>query len=98
MYKIIDETRVVYLPENAVITLPANESYGFAYMRWLAAGNTPQPVAAATKEQLHNKARQEAQAYLVTTDWYVVRQFERGVQTPEAVAAERARCVEVLNE
>ena len=49
-------------------------------------------------EQLAATAHAAAQAYLTSTDWYVVRQFERGVPTPEAVAAERARCVEVLNE
>ena len=53
---------------------------------------------APSAEQLAATARAAAQAYLTSTDWYVVRQFERGVPTPEAVAAERARCVEVLNE
>ena len=53
---------------------------------------------APTAEQLAATVRAAAQAYLTSTDWYVVRQFERGVPTPEAVAAERARCVEVLNE
>lgn len=58
MYKIIDETRVVYLPENAVITLPASESYGFAYEGWLAAGNTPLPIDPPTPEQLASLERQ----------------------------------------
>ena len=51
-----------------------------------------------SSEQLAAQARADAQAYLTSTDWYIVRQFERGAPTPEAVAAERARCVEVLNE
>ena len=44
MYKIISETSVLYLPENAKITLPAAESYGFAYESWIANGNTPLPA------------------------------------------------------
>lgn len=39
----------------------------------------------------------EAQAYLSSTDWYVVRKYERGVEIPLEVSEERARCVEVLN-
>lgn len=46
MYKTISDTQVMYLPETASITLPANESYGFAYEAWLAAGNTPLPADA----------------------------------------------------
>lgn len=46
MYKRIDDHHVLYLPERAVITLPAAESYGFAYEEWLAAGNTPEPADA----------------------------------------------------
>ena len=52
---------------------------------------------AAKAQQVFAQMQGLAQAYLTSTDWYVVRQFERGVPTPEAVAAERARCVEVLN-
>ena len=44
MYKIINETSVLYLSENATITLPAAESYGYAYEAWLATGNTPAPA------------------------------------------------------
>lgn len=41
-YKIIDETHVRYLSEDMTITLPPQESYGFAYQAWLDAGNTPE--------------------------------------------------------
>ena len=44
MYKLIDASHVRYIPENAVIPLPAQESYGYAYLGWLAEGNTPDPV------------------------------------------------------
>lgn len=44
MYQVIDESRVLYLPERATITLPAAESYGFAYEAWLAEGNMPMPA------------------------------------------------------
>ena len=51
MYKIIDANRVLYIPENSVITLPASESYGFSYAQWLAEGNTPEPADAETPQQ-----------------------------------------------
>lgn len=55
MYQTIDDTHVKYLPECAVITLPANESYGYAYEAWLAEGNTPAPADAETPEQAFSR-------------------------------------------
>ena len=51
MYQIIDDTHVRHLPTCAVITVPAGESFGFAYEAWLAEGNTPTPADAETPEQ-----------------------------------------------
>lgn len=47
MYKIIDDNHILYVPENVVITLPAQESYGHAYSAWLEKGNAPAPASAA---------------------------------------------------
>lgn len=44
------------------------------------------------------KAKQEAQAYLNSTDWYVTRKFERGVEIPSDVVTKRAEAIEVLNQ
>lgn len=68
MYKKIDATHVLYLPENAIITLPPSESYGFAYEAWLAEGNTPEPADAETPQQAMERftgvvqARMDAEA------------------------------------
>lgn len=51
MYKLIDEDRAKYLPENAIFPLPAVESHGFAYETWLAEGNTPEPADGESPEQ-----------------------------------------------
>lgn len=40
--------------------------------------------------------KNEAQAYLDNTDWYVVRKSETGVEIPEDVLTKRAECREVL--
>lgn len=39
---------VIRLTDGATIPLPANESEGWAYEHWLAAGNTPQPAPVPT--------------------------------------------------
>ena len=45
MYKLsANPNLVVHTPSGAVISLPSNESYGFAYDAWLAEGNTPEPA------------------------------------------------------
>ena len=68
MYKIISETSVLYIPENAIITLPANESYGFAYESWLAIGNTPEPA-----DPIPSKRPAEISARLAQIDAESVR-------------------------
>ncbi|WP_288077870.1 hypothetical protein [Pseudomonas sp.] len=47
MYKLSsNHGSVIYKPSGAVISLPPNDSYGFAYESWLAEGNTPEPADA----------------------------------------------------
>lgn len=58
MYKLTDNpSRVIYIPENSTITLPAAESYGFAYEEWLAEGNTPAPPDLALPAEVSVLAR-----------------------------------------
>lgn len=52
----------------------------------LAIKNTP------TQEQLDAQAKLEAQMYLDSTDWYVIRQLETGVNIPEDITLKRAEC------
>ena len=47
--------------------------------------------AAADAAQAAQEALSEASSYLATTDWYVVRFAETGVNVPEDVAAKRAQ-------
>lgn len=50
MYRLTDDpAKVVFLPQNALVTLPAAESYGFAYEAWVAAGNLPLPAEEAVR-------------------------------------------------
>jgi hypothetical protein len=68
MYKIINETSVMYLTENAIIQLPAKESYGFAYESWLAGGNKPMPA-----DPIPSKRPAEITARLIQIDAESVR-------------------------
>lgn len=43
-----------------------------------------------TGEQLQSQINAEARAYLVSTDWYVIRLQETGEAVPDEVLAERA--------
>lgn len=74
MYKVIDDNRVFYIPERATITLPAAESYGFAYEAWLAAGNTPLPVDAETPQQAFARLQDVVQKRL--DEWARERGYE----------------------
>lgn len=74
MYRLIDDSRVLYIPENAVITLPANESYGFSYEAWIAAGNVPLPVEPETPQQAFIRLQAVVQRELDT--WAQTRGYE----------------------
>lgn len=44
---------------------------------------------APTAEQLQKQANSKARAYLASTDWYIVRKAETGVDVPEDVLTKR---------
>lgn len=46
-YKLLPDDFVKKLDDGTVFKIPAVESYGFEYERWLAAGNTPEPMDTA---------------------------------------------------
>ena len=49
-----------------------------------------------TPEQLEAQAKADAQAYLNSTDWYVVRMTETGTQIPDDVLTKRAEARSLL--
>ena len=56
----------------------------------LAKGNVVKlPFPGPTPEQLQSQKNAEARAYLLSTDWYVVRFAETGVAIPDEVIAAR---------
>lgn len=74
MYQRIDDNHVMYLPQKACITLPANESYGFAYEAWLAAGNTPLPPDEETSQQAFSRLQAVVQRRL--DEWAAERGYD----------------------
>lgn len=49
-----------------------------------------------TQEQLQAEANAEALAYLASTDWYIVRKTETGVDVPSDVLAKRQEARESI--
>jgi hypothetical protein len=50
-------------------------------------------VTKGLKSQFIAQAKDSANKALAATDWVVVRKAERGVEIPEAIAAERAKII-----
>lgn len=48
MYQIINDTSARHVPSGTVFPIPAVESYGHDYQRWIDEGNTPEPAPVAT--------------------------------------------------
>ena len=58
----------------------------------------PEPVPTEpTVEEKATMKRREAQAYLDSTDWYVIRKMERQVAIPSAVEIKRLDAIKTLN-
>ena len=79
---------------NGTMSVPdaVGNSEREAIKQWLSEGNTPEPEF--TQEELDAQAiakeKQEAQAYLISTDWYIVRFADTGVEIPQEVKDKRA--------
>jgi hypothetical protein len=50
----------------------------------------------AELDKVEAEKKAEAQTYLDSTDWYVTRQAETGVEIPPEVKDKRAECREIL--
>lgn len=68
MYKLISDAIVKRLSDGTDIPLPANESAGYAYLAWLAEGNTPEPA-----DPLPNPRIAEIKALLAAIDAKKIR-------------------------
>jgi len=70
---------------------PANRHYVMV-QEWIAEGNTPAPefTDAEIAANAQSKVNSESLAYLASTDWYVTRQAETGVDIPQDILTARA--------
>lgn len=65
MYQLTeDHNTVIRMDDGACIPLPPRESEGFRYAKWLAEGNTPQPVPGPSAVDLFQAASMAAQQRL----------------------------------
>ena len=92
MYKSIGTMSVKRLADGAYIPF-ANGNIDYEeYKLWLANGNTPEAefTDAELLAQSVEIKKQEALIYLNSTDWYVTRKTETGVEIPLDVLTKRA--------
>ena len=67
-------------------------------IQWIAEGNTPAPeftdleIAANAQSSINS----ESLEYLKSTDWYITRQSESGVEVPADVTTARAEAREAI--
>ena len=67
-------------------------------LAWIAEGNTPAPEFTDLEIAANAQAETNAtsQAYLASTDWYITRQAESGVEVPADVTTARAAAREAI--
>ena len=67
-------------------------------LAWIAEGNTPAPEFTDLEIAANAQAETNAtsQAYLASTDWYITRQAESGVEVPADVTTARAEAREAI--
>jgi len=76
---------------------PANR-HCTGVLAWIAEGNTPAPeftdleIAANAQSSINS----ESLEYLKSTDWYITRQAESGVEVPADVTTARAAAREAI--
>ena len=70
---------------------PANRHYVMV-QEWIAEGNTPAPEFTDAEIAANAQAviNSDSLAYLASTDWYVTRQAETGVDIPQDILTARA--------
>lgn len=94
MYRIMNENLVLRLEDGSCIPLVEGNMDYEEYKQWLK-DNTPEPEFTDEElaQQEQDKVNAEALKYLESTDWYVTRFIDTGVEIPELVkiAREEAR-------
>ena len=67
-------------------------------LAWIAEGNTPAPEFTDAEIAANAQAEVNAtsKAYLASTDWYITRQAESGVEVPADVTTARAEAREAI--
>ena len=67
-------------------------------IQWIAEGNTPAPEFTDLEIAANTQAETNAtsQAYLASTDWYITRHAESGVEVPADVTTARAAAREAI--
>ena len=67
-------------------------------IQWIAEGNTPAPEFTDAEIAANAQAEVNAtsKAYLASTDWYITRQAESGVEVPADVTTARAEAREAI--
>ena len=79
---------------NGYMSVPqANGNREYELIKeWLAQGNVPEPEFTEEELQAQStaKAKAEALAYLASTDWYIVRFMDSGVEVPQEIKDKRA--------
>ena len=76
--------------EKSVPKCDGNREYELI-KQWLSEGNTPEPEF--TEEELAkqelDKQINEAKAYLISTDWYIIRYADSGKEVPTDIKIKR---------
>ena len=69
-------------------------------LAWIAEGNTPAPDFTDAEIAVNAQAVTNAtsQAYLASTDWYVIRHAEKGVAIPDDITSSRQKAREAIED
>lgn len=88
-YKLTSSDAILRIVDNAFIPADLGNRDYAEYLAWLSEGNEPLPVDPLSNKQLQAAVNSEARAYLLSTDWYVIRKHETGEAIPADIADER---------
>lgn len=89
MYKLTKTTSIIRLADNALIPADSRNIDFQEYEKWLAEGNTPQPVDAETVEQVQARITQQVQQRL--DDFAKTRNYDNCLSACSYVASTNAK-------
>ena len=87
------------LNENMYVPKVDGNSEYELIKQWISKGNIPDPefTEEELKAQEIAKQVQEAINYLAITDWYIVRELDSGVKTPDDVKTKRQEARDIIS-